>query len=147
MRESPTLADNKAVVRRFVDEVLNAQDPHAVDQLVAEDFVEHGAAPGALWGREGLKRTLAVFLDSFRDLRVAIEDMVAEGDKVVVRTTTEATYVGDPRGIVGVDRRVSFTSIEIIRLSGGRIVERWATAEHLSLLQQLGAVLTRGRAG
>ena len=143
--ERPVLEENKAVVRRFVDEVVNQRKLSVVDEIVSSDFFDHDAPPGTPTGPEGIRRAVSVFLDAFHDFRVAIEDLVAEGDKVVARATARGTYRGRSVGMAETARDVTFRAIEIFRIVDGKILERWSTAENLSLVQQLGAVLVRDR--
>jgi steroid delta-isomerase-like uncharacterized protein len=134
------LEQNKAAVRVVFD-AFNGGDLDALDQVVAEDAVDHDPYnPYASEGREGLKQLIADYRESFPDLEVTIEDIIAEGDKVVVRWTASGTQQGEVMGTPGSGKRTSVGGIGIDRLEGGRIVESWAHWDTLGMLQQIGAI-------
>jgi predicted SnoaL-like aldol condensation-catalyzing enzyme len=99
--QSSELEKNKAVVQRYVDEIQNAHSLDGIESIFAEDFVDHMASSGGLFlgGMEGLKRGYAAFLNAFPDLHVTVEDMIAEGDKVVAYKTLSGTHRGSHLGI------------------------------------------------
>jgi steroid delta-isomerase-like uncharacterized protein len=131
---------NKAAVRTVFD-TFNGGDPDALDEVVAEDAVDHDPYnPFASEGREGLKQVIAGYRESFPDLEVTIDDMLAEGDKVVVRWTASGTQQGEVMGVPGSGKRTTISGIGIDRLEGGRIVESWAHWDALGMLQQIGAI-------
>lgn len=141
-----SVEENKAIVKRFVKEVLNERNLAVVDELCAADFVWH--APGGLEqvrGPERLKRLLTGFSTTFPDLRVTIEDLIAEGDKVVVRSTRTGTHRGEYRGIAATGKRATWTWVSIHRIVGGKIVEEWDEGDHLSVMQQIGAIPAPGQ--
>src|SRR5438067_1187697 len=90
---------NKTLVRQAIDEMFNQGNPAAVDKYVAADFVEHQTMPGLPPGREGLKQMITMMRRAFPDLKFTIEDVIAEGDKVAVRSTVTGTHKGDWMGI------------------------------------------------
>ena len=128
---------NKDIVRRFSDDVWGQGDLLAADDLLAIDLVEHNPLPGQGAGREGHKQVVALFRTAFPDLRVTTEDLVAEGDRVALRWKAEGTHRGDLMGMAPTGRRVTLTGIEILRVAGGKIVERWAEDNGQTVLQQL----------
>jgi steroid delta-isomerase-like uncharacterized protein len=131
---------NKAAVRTVFD-TFNGGDPDALDEVVAEDVVDHDPYNTfASEGREGLKQLIAGYRESFPDLEVTIEDLVAEGDKVVVRWTASGTQQGEVMGVSGSGKRSTIGGIGIDRIEGGRIVESWAHWDALGMLQQIGAI-------
>jgi len=125
----------KAVVRTYFDAV-NAGDEAALDAVVAEDYLQH--APGATPGRATIKRHLALYRAGFPDLRVGIEDILAEGDRVVARTMTEGTHTGPFLGHPPTRRRFRADGLDIFRLRDGKLVEHWAVFDTLGMLIQLG---------
>ena len=137
---------NKAIVRRFVEEVQNGGDLMVLDELAAPGYVNHSAPPGVPADREGLKQLTAMFRRAFPDGRMTIEDMVAEGDRVATRKTFRGTHRGELMGIPPTGREVAIGLIDIVRLGGGKVVESWSAADDLGLLQQLGALAPLGRA-
>ena len=137
------IEENKAIVHRFYEE-LNKGNLAVLDELFAADFVWH--APGGLeqYGAEATKKIHARVFTTFPDLHVTIEDMIAEGDKVVVRSTRTGTHRGEYRGIAATGRQVTWTWMSICRIEGGRIVEEWNEGDHLTLIQQMGVSPTTG---
>ena len=140
--QSSELEKNKAVVQRYFDEVQNAHSLDAIDSIFAEDFVDHMASSGGLYlgGMEGLKRGYATFLNAFPDVHVTVEDMIAEGDKVVAYKTVAGTHRGTHLGIPPTGKRVQWQNIGIYRIKNGKIAEYWGLLDEMSLIRQLGAI-------
>ena len=128
---------NKQIVRRFSDEVWGQGNLTAADEVLAVDLVEHNPLPGQGAGREGHKQVVTLFRSAFPDLRVTTEDLVEDGDRVALRWKAEGTHRGELMGIAPTGRRVTLTGIEIVRISAGKIVERWAEDNGPMVLQQL----------
>ena len=134
--------ENKAIVRRFW-KVWEAGNIGLVDDLVAPEYVNHNPGmPNQPEGPEGIKAVVNMFRGGMPDLRVVIDDMVAEGDKVAVRYKIEGTHVGDLFGVPPTGRRVSIESVTIERVSEGKIREHWRVTDTLDMMQQLGAIPT-----
>jgi predicted ester cyclase len=129
---------NKAIVRRFFEEVWNQQKDSVIDEIFAPTIVVNGR-PIA---RDALKQALASRRHAFSDIQVTVDDQVAEGEKVSTRRTWRATHTGQYRGVAPTGNPVAWTQISVVRFSEGRIVEDWAVADEVSLLQQLGALPT-----
>ena len=132
--------DNKALNRRFVEEVINQGNTDAIDELIDPGVVDHAAPPGFPTGREGAKQFAAMMRSAFPDLHLTIEDMIAEGDKVVMRSTWSGTHEGEFMGIPATGRRVTVSAIDISRVADGKMVEHWEQSDALGLMQQLGVV-------
>jgi steroid delta-isomerase-like uncharacterized protein len=124
------------VTRSYYEQVWNEGNLAAVDKLVANDIVLNGWAPGL----EGLKNVVASTRTSFPDLRYTLEDVIAAGDKVVVRFTFGGTQQGEYRNIPPTGKQVSYTGIGIWRIADGKFVEHWSNIDLHGLLQQLGAI-------
>lgn len=139
--------ENKAVARRLYEEVINTGDLERVNEFVSADVVDHDPALPEHLHRspEGFKYLVSMARDIFPDLRITIEDMIAEGDKVVVRTTTRGTHRGEFMGIAPTGRRVAVAGMEILRFAGGKVVEHWSISDDLGMMRQLGAVSTPGQ--
>jgi steroid delta-isomerase-like uncharacterized protein len=138
-------ADNKTIAERFNEDVWGRGDEAALEELLAPDFVDHDALPEQSPDREGHRQILAAFRSAFPDLHVTTEDVVAEGEKVVSRWTARGTHQGELMGIAPTGNGVTIKEgIDVLRISGGRIVERWAQSNDLELMQQLGAVPAPG---
>ncbi len=133
-------AENKTIARRFNEDVWGRGDEAALDELFAPDFIDHGALPGQTPDREGHKQILAAFRSAFPDLNVITEDIIAEGDKVVSRWSARGTHQGDLMGIAPTGNEVTFRGIDVLRIVGGKVVERWAEYNALEVMQQLGVV-------
>lgn len=134
-------ADTKALARRFLDEAFNGGNLDVVDELVAPEFVNHDSAmPEPLVGIDAAKASITGYRDAFPDLRLTIEEMIAEGDLVTTRWTARGTHRGDLMGITATGKQATVTGITIDRIQDGRFVESWTNWDTLGLLQQLGAV-------
>jgi steroid delta-isomerase-like uncharacterized protein len=134
-------AENKTTLRRFYNEVMSAGNLDAVDELVAADAIEHEAFPGVEGqGAELVKRLVTTFRTAFPDLRVNVEDMLAEGDKVVARVTLTGTHHGELLGMPPTGRTMSVAAIDIVRMQNGKMVEHWGSTDNLGMMQQLGAI-------
>ena len=128
--------DNKAPIRRFVEEVQSGNNIDLVDEICSPEFVNHSAPPGIPADREGIKIVTAMFRRAFPDSYFTVEDMVAEGDKVATRKTFHGTHGGEFMGIPPSGRSVSMGPIDIVRISGGRVVEHWSMGDTLGMMQQ-----------
>jgi steroid delta-isomerase-like uncharacterized protein len=134
---------NKATFGRFHD-ALNSGDAEviakAIDEVVRPGVLFHAPVPSDATGVQALKQVWVVLLRAFPDLRVAVEDVIAEGDKVVCRNTVTGTHQGDFRGLPPTGRSVSYQEIFIFRFDGGRIAEIWGVVDVFAQLRQLGAI-------
>ena len=142
-----SVEENKAVVRRFVEEVQSQGRLEAIDELLAPTFVNHSAPPGLPPTLEGARQLMALFRAAFPDGVMAIEDMLAEGNTVVTRKTFHGTHQGEFMGIPPTGRRVATQIIDIVRVVDGRVVEHWNAVDNLGMLQQLGVIPGPGQAG
>jgi steroid delta-isomerase-like uncharacterized protein len=131
---------NKAVVRRFVEEVQNQKDWAAYDELNADDFVNHSAPPGIPSDKQGGRMYLGAFLGAFPDCRFTIDEMIAEGDQVVTKKTFTGTHTEDFNGIPPTGKRVTLQFADIMRIRDGKIVEHWNVIDQMSFMQQLGLI-------
>ena len=132
--------ESKAIVRRFWD-VWEEGNIDLVDELLAPDYVNHTpATPDQPTGPEGVKGVVAMFRSAIPNLRVVVEDMIAEGDKVAVRYTLEGTHEGELFGIPPTGQRLSIKSIAVERVSDGKIREHWRVTDSLDMMQQLGVI-------
>lgn len=132
--------ESKAVIRRAYEEIWNQRNVEVVDEIVAEDFLNYAAPPDRQRGRQGLKDVVRMFESAFPDFRYEVEDVIAEGEKVVVRDVFRGTHEGDFLGIPATGNRVTMEAIHIYRLSGGRLAEHWVARDDLGMMRQLGAI-------
>jgi len=131
---------NKAMARQMIEDIFSRGDLSRVDEYLAPDFVEREELPPGLpGGREGVKQLTAILRSAFPDFKATIDDLVAEGDKVVIRHTWTGTHRGEFMGVPPTGKSVSFGVIDIIRIAGGKVVEHWGLMDSMSLMQQLGA--------
>jgi steroid delta-isomerase-like uncharacterized protein len=137
---SMSAEESKTIVRRFWG-VWEEGNIDLVDELLAPDYVNHNpASPDQPTGREGVKGVVAMFRGAIPDLRVVVEDMIAEGDKVAVRYTLEGTHEGELFGVPPTGRRLSIKNISVERVSDGKIREHWRITDTLDMMQQLGMI-------
>jgi steroid delta-isomerase-like uncharacterized protein len=132
---------NKVLVQRMIDEVMNQQDLAVVDELFAADYLMHDPAwPEEVKGPEGFKQWAGAMLEPFfSDGEVAVNDMIAEEDKVVVRWTWSATHTDEFMGIPPTGRQITIAGISIHRFANGKFVESWVNYDPLGMMQQLTA--------
>ena len=132
---------DKALIGRFIEEIFNQGNMSLADELLAPDFVEHEQLPpGIPNGREGVKAMTSMMRSAFPDFKATIEDILADGDKVVIRTTWSGTQKGEFMGIPATGKRMSIGVIDIIRVSKGKFVEHWGQMDAMGMMQQLGAI-------
>jgi steroid delta-isomerase-like uncharacterized protein len=132
--------ENKDIVRRFWG-VWEEGNIDLVDELLAPDYINHSpATPDQPTDPEGVKAVVGMFRSGMPDLRVVVEDMIAEGDKVAVRYTLEGTHEGELFGVPPTGQRLSIKSISIEQVSDGKIREHWRITDTLDMMQQLGVV-------
>lgn len=129
--------ENKDLVRRFIESGWNQLNPEVVDQYVAADMIDHS---GRGSGREAVRQAVRLFAAAFPDWHTTIEDLIAEGDKVVMRGVASGTHAGTFMGIPATGARVTVPGIHIMRIEDGKIVEHWAQGDYLGMMRQLGAV-------
>lgn len=138
-RGASMLEENKAIVQRFYDEVVNQGNLALLGELMAPGYIEHGNPAGS--GIDGFERFFIGLGEAFPDLRITVEDLIAVGDRVVARVTVQATHQGTFMGTIApTGRQVTFGGVDIFELAEGRIVGRWNHRDLLGLLQQLGAI-------
>jgi steroid delta-isomerase-like uncharacterized protein len=136
--------ENKAVIRRVYDELWNRGNPAVADELFSPAYVRH-APFHPLRGPEGIKEAVRVIRAAFPDVHIAIEDLVAEGDRVVVRWATTGTHRGAFRDLAPTGKRVAVEGITISRLAEGKVAEEWVHWDTQSMMQQLGVLPAQGQ--
>jgi steroid delta-isomerase-like uncharacterized protein len=136
--------ENKAIVRRAIDEFWNVHDLGAVDSLYAADFVNHDPLAPEVTGLEAFKAWAGGVFAAFPDLHVVIDDMVAQGDKVGKVYTLTGTHKGELMGIPPTGKPVTMTGISIYRIAGGKIAEMTWSYNMLGTMMQIGAIPAPG---
>jgi predicted ester cyclase len=134
-----SVEENKELVQRYFEEIDRRGEASVIDEFVSEDFVDHGPSPGCSPDRAGLKQAFEMFRTGSPGTH-RIDDMIAEGDKVVVRVTGEGVHSGELFGIPPTYRPMQVTGITIFRVAGDRIVERWVEVDMLGALHQIGVI-------
>jgi len=134
-----SIEDNKAAAAAVVERVMNQGDLAAVEEYYAAGYVEHDVLPLAIPpGLEGIRQLFGMLRAAFPDLHYDVDDVVAEGDKVVQRVTGSGTMHGSLFGLPATGRPASWSEIHISRFDGGKVVEHWSVTDQLGMLQQLG---------
>jgi len=138
--------ENKALIRRWFEEVWNRGRTELIDELRAPDAVVTGLREGNAESRGGadFRAFHAELRGAFPDLVVKVEAILAEDDRVAVRITFEGTHLGDIMSVAPTGRRVCFSGISIARIAGGKIVEGWNSLDRLGLLRQIDAFPAAG---
>jgi predicted ester cyclase len=134
---------NKETIRRFQD-AMHTDDPEliarAIDEFVEPDVVIRTPLPVGATGPQALKLVFTTLHRAFPDLHVAIDDLIAEGDKVVSRNTVTGTNLGEYMGRPPTGRPITYKEIFIFRLAAGRIAETWGVVDVLAQMRQLGVI-------
>jgi steroid delta-isomerase-like uncharacterized protein len=139
------IEENKALVRSFYERVWNRGEVEAAAEVFAPDYVRHDLRPSqAEPGPAGQSKIAADFRAAFPDLRMEVALILAEGDLVAARWTTEGTNTGAGAGRAPTGRRARFSGVNIFRISDGKVVELWNHRDDLGLMQQLGAEIYAG---
>jgi steroid delta-isomerase-like uncharacterized protein len=135
-------AENKALIRRALDDLLNGRNLTLVTDYYAQDYVWHGGDGNDVSGPEGYKQLLSMYFDAFPDLQIAVDDQIAEDDRVATRWTVRATHQGAFGSIAPTGRSVAVSGTLISRIREGKVIEDWEYFDNLHLLQQLGVAPT-----
>ena len=134
-----TTETNKAIIRRYYDDVHNHGNVPLLTELTHADYVEHNPFPGHGQGLAGLQQRVELLQRAFRGA-FTIEDMIAEGEKVVVRWTGRVVQHGEFLGIPPTGKSATYSGIDIFTLRDGRMAEHWDVVDVFGLLQQLGVL-------
>jgi predicted ester cyclase len=135
-----SIEENKAVVRRFFEELLSTDDLTVADEILSPGFRFYFAGGPDPMDLERYKEFLVARRAAFPDRRFVVEDMIAEGDKVSVRFTMHGTHKGEFRGLAPSDTEVKMTGIDMIHLAEGKMVEDRVEVDQLGMMQQLGVM-------
>jgi steroid delta-isomerase-like uncharacterized protein len=130
-------ADNKAAVRRFFEDAWNKGDVAQVKAFLADEFISHNSLNFTIQSSDDYCRGLVAYREAFPDLITSVEDVIAEGDRVVVRGTDRGTHQGEFMGRPASGRFVTATWIEIFRMESGKAVEGWVESDTRMLMDQL----------
>lgn len=132
---------NRATVRRFIDEVFNRGNFSVAEEVLAPDYVHYDPATGEMGsGIEGLEKMVAFYRDSFPDFQIRVEEQIVTEDRVVERWTGHGTHQGTLMGIAATGRQVEAMGISIHRIAGGKIAETHTVFDSAGMLRQLGVI-------
>ena len=137
-----SVEENKALIHRFFEEIDARRDVSVIDDFISPEFIDHSPSPGMSADIEGQRQAFLHFLQATPDGYHAVEDILAEGDRVTVRVRAWGTQTGELFGIPPTGKRVETTGIAIYRIADGKIVEHWNQVDMLGTLQQLGVIPT-----
>jgi steroid delta-isomerase-like uncharacterized protein len=132
--------ENKIVITRLFEEILNRRKLDLLDDIVAADYVDHYPLAGRPPGPARVRLQMQNLFASFPDVDYSLEDLVAEGDLVAARYVLNGTHEGEFMGIEATGKRVTVRGMDFFRVSGGLIAEYWECLDKLSLLRQLGVI-------
>ena len=128
--------EHKAITRRFYTSI-SAGRLDVIDEFLAEDFVEHEEFPGLSSGRDGTRQFFQMMRSAFSEFTMTIEDILAEGDRVVVRAKMSGTHQGDFMGIPATGRQIDVAFADFVRFEGGKVVEPWGVTDTGAMMEQL----------
>ena len=132
--------ENKAIVKRIVQEIWNGGNLDLADELIAPDYVDNVSGTGSQVGPNGFKEAVNGVRDAFPDFVITINDMIAEDDKVVLVWTFIGTHKGELMSIAPTDKLIEFDGIYLYRFKDGKLMERSGKRDMFKLMSQLGAV-------
>ena len=142
-----SVEENKAVVLRYFAE-LDRGNLDIVDELIAEDYVDHNPAlPNLPSGREGLRQYVRVLKSAFPDAAHTIDDMIGEGNRVMTRVTARGTFLGECIGYEPNGQTIEVSGIAVHRIEDGRLVEHWAHLDMTGFMRQIGGAADRETSG
>lgn len=130
----------KELCRSFMEEVVSGGDLDRIDEFISADVIEHEEVPGQPPGRDGVRAFFEMTHSAFPDFRVEIEQLLAEGDTVVIHSRFLGTHEGEFMGIPATGRAMDMAVIDIVRVADGKIIEHWGISDTMALMQRLGAI-------
>ncbi|WP_163999288.1 ester cyclase [Pyxidicoccus caerfyrddinensis] len=133
-----SVEENKAIYRRFVEEVINQGNLEPIDDLFSPDYVDHSLPPGAPPGRDAVRMIPSLFRGGFPDVHFSIERLVGEGDLVASHVMGRGTHQGTFMGVPASGKQATWASLGIFRVVGGKIVEHWGVPDLAGLMRQIG---------
>ena len=138
------MADPKAIVTSFYADVMSKGDLDLIDELLADDFVEHEEVPGGATGKEGVRQFTQMMRDAFPDLQVDVVAMVSEGDEVWVHAVATGTNPGEFMGIPATGKSMTMPMIDRVKFKGDKATEHWGVSDTFGMLTQLGVAPETG---
>ena len=139
-----SLEQNKSLVLRYVEQVLNEGKFEAFKDLLSPNYRRHITPAAAPLTAEEQKKRLSGIRAAVPDIHLTVEDVIAEGDRVAFRMTLQGTHQGTFQGIAPTNKKVTVSALDVVAIENGRISEHWGGPDMLAILQQLGAVVSAG---
>ena len=133
------MADYKQLAQRWFSEVMNEGKEEVIDELCAENFVDHDPLPGTGADRAGLHDFVKQVRSAFPDLETTVDDTILEGDRIAVRSTFRGTHEGDFMGISATGKKVEVSNYDFVRFENDQAAEHWGTIDSAALMEQIGA--------
>jgi predicted ester cyclase len=137
-------ADLKALAKRFNDEVFTQGKVEVIDELVADEYVEHQGFPGLEPTKEGLKNFVQLFHAGFSDIKVETLSVGVDGDEMWVHSVFTGTHTGDFAGIAPTGKSVTMAMMDRVRVRDNKAIEHWGVSDDLGMMTQLGVVPEMG---
>jgi steroid delta-isomerase-like uncharacterized protein len=134
------MADYKALAQRWFTEVMNEGKEEVIDELCAENFVDHDPLPGTSPDRQGIHDFVKQVRAAFPDIEMTADDILVEGDRLAVRSTVRGTHQGEFMGIPASSKKVEVSNYDFVRFENDQVVEHWGTIDSAALMEQIGAV-------
>lgn len=128
---------NKQLVRRLYQEIVNEGNDSLIDELVGEGYVHH-SREGTRHGRQALRDQISTYLGAFPDMKLQVDDVLSDGDRVATRVTGSGTHTGPLEGMPPTGKPVKIDAQSIFRIEGGQVVEEWEIIDEVSMMEQLG---------
>jgi predicted ester cyclase len=129
---------NKKNIQRLFNEGMNEKKFQILDELISEKYVNHGI-PNAPQGVKGFKAIIELFTNAFPDMKINVQEIIADGDSVATRGYFTGTHKGDFNGIGATGKKVRVDYIDFWKMSSGKAVENWVQMDNVGLMQQIGA--------
>jgi steroid delta-isomerase-like uncharacterized protein len=137
-----TTEKNKKIAKRFYDEVMNDGKLNVIDELVADNYVEHEEFAGLPQNKEGVKQFVNLYRNAFPDLKADVQHIIAEDDKVVILYNLSGTHKGEFLGNKASGRRFELPYADVVRFKDGKATEHWGYADSIKMIEQLQIDLT-----
>ena len=134
-----SLTDNKDIIRRYYNDMWNRWDMAVADEIIAEDITFRGSLAVTVQARDGFKQYVDLVRSAFPDFHNAIDDLIAEGDRVVARLTYSGTHQGELFGVAPTGRQVTYAGVAIFHIANGQVIDGWVMGDTLGVMRQIGA--------
>ena len=138
------MADGKDLALRFVKEVFDNKNLDAIDEMIAPGSTDHTPFPGYGNTVAEVKRSIGDFVKAFPDMKTTIDDVIAEGDKVVIRSTFTGTNTGEFMGMPATGKKVTVGGIDIVEIKGDKLGDHWGYVDSPAMMEQLGLMPPMG---